>query len=309
MPPTFISSNMKPYSPSPFFYDEVTNEPYLPLPSPHGPRIRITPPRFDEASPISDSRHHDDLEPLVFHMNHSAVYMWLQGPPFPYTTEDGVTWLGQVNEECRGILSEMGEVWKSTSDLSPPSYVSACPVRSIRERQDDGSDVYIGDIGIGRSGFPEVPDEQERERRTRENAAYAKGDPRIIWTFGGKHSFNGMIRLPIHFTDGGCEHDRIDFLAPSHHGKGIMTAAVRTIIEDWAVPHMGARHFHIGAFSTNIASQKVFLKNGFSFVDEQVDVIDMKKRGKGDRHMSVRWFSRDIPIDLPKDQVTLSKGP
>jgi len=54
-----------------------------------------------------------------------------------------------------------------------------------------------------------------------------------------------------------------DYLAPSHHGRGIMTAALRTLINDWAIPHLNAHRIVVTAFFDNIGSQRVLLKNGF----------------------------------------------
>lgn len=184
----------------PFLYDEVTNEPYLPLLPPHGPRIRITPPRFDDASRGPDTGRVDDVEPWVLCLNDPAVYMWLQGPPFPYLTEHGVSWLEKIDKECRGILNEMEEARNSTPGSNAQPWISGCPVRVIRERQDDGSDVFIGDIMIDRSGFPGIADEQERARREKENAAYVNGDPRIVWTFGGQCPSVSVIASPPHVT-------------------------------------------------------------------------------------------------------------
>lgn len=42
-----------------------------------------------------------------------------------------------------------------------------------------------------------------------------------------------------------------------------MTDVIDTIMHDWAVPHMGARRFLVGAFADNVGSQRVFEKNGF----------------------------------------------
>jgi RimJ/RimL family protein N-acetyltransferase len=44
-----------------------------------------------------------------------------------------------------------------------------------------------------------------------------------------------------------------------------MTVAVRAIIEDYAVPYMNARRILTRVFEDNIASRRVFEKNGFVF--------------------------------------------
>lgn len=42
-----------------------------------------------------------------------------------------------------------------------------------------------------------------------------------------------------------------------------MSAAVRTLIEGWMIPRMDARIIHVGAFTGNRGSVRVFEKNGF----------------------------------------------
>ena len=75
-----------------------------------------------------------------------------------------------------------------------------------------------------------------------------------------------------------------------------MTAAMRTMIDVWAIPHMGARRLSVGAMSNNIASQKVFIKNGFEFVEELKDVWDLAKLGRGEGLVSVKHFVRNVKI-------------
>jgi RimJ/RimL family protein N-acetyltransferase len=54
-----------------------------------------------------------------------------------------------------------------------------------------------------------------------------------------------------------------DYLAPSHHGQGIMSAVVKALVERWAVPRLGARWIRPTTFEDNAGSMRVFLKNGF----------------------------------------------
>lgn len=58
---------------------------------------------------------------------------------------------------------------------------------------------------------------------------------------------------------------RLDFLASSHHGKGIMTAAIKTFIHEWALPRMGVRQIRVETFSDNTGSRRVFEKLGFTY--------------------------------------------
>ena len=67
------------------------------------------------------------------------------------------------------------------------------PVRSIREVQEDGTDIYIGDIGILRCGHGELMDLvngvdwENASERQKFNYSLELGDPRILWTIGGMY--------------------------------------------------------------------------------------------------------------------------
>ena len=37
----------------------------------------------------------------------------------------------------------------------------------------------------------------------------------------------------------------VDWLASSHHGQGIMSAALRTIMTEWAIPKMNVRDMRV----------------------------------------------------------------
>lgn len=68
--------------------------------------------------------------------------------------------------------------------------VGECPVRAIREVQDDGTDIYIGDIGISRCSYGELidlngVDWENASKRKEVNDSLEVGDPRILWAIGG----------------------------------------------------------------------------------------------------------------------------
>jgi len=68
--------------------------------------------------------------------------------------------------------------------------VGECPVRAIREVQDDGTDIYIGDIGISRCNHGELIglnelDWENGPKCKEENDALKVGDLRILWVIGG----------------------------------------------------------------------------------------------------------------------------
>ena len=76
---------------------------------------------------------------------------------------------------------------------------------------------------------------------------------------------------------------RVDFMCPSHHGRGIMTAALRVVIEQWAIPRMNAHIIHGSLFKENIGSQRVFEKNGFQkydTIEDCVEIAESKGGGK-----------------------------
>lgn len=145
--------------------------------------------------------------------------------------------------------------------------VGGCPVRHIREALPDGTDVYLGDIDIRRGPFEEIPDPEERRKQVELNESKALGDPSIVWTFG-------------------------DYIAPSHHGRGIMSAAMRLILHSWAVPRMGVRHMSGYTFVGNTGSVRVFEKNGFVLTG----ILDNGKTVRGERrrlnHLEWHWAVR-----------------
>jgi hypothetical protein len=65
--------------------------------------------------------------------------------------------------------------------------VGEFPVRAIREVQEDGTDIYIGDIGIPRCGYGELMDlngvdwENASERK-KFNDSLELGDPRTVFS-------------------------------------------------------------------------------------------------------------------------------
>lgn len=157
-----------------FSYDERTGEPYLPLPPPLGPRIRITPPRVSDPYEASEG---DDVQTAVRLLNSPEIYQNLAGPPFPYKESDAISWHGACKAVCETALSQG----------SAQRWATATPVRIIRELMDDGTDRYLGDIFLHRSTFDEVPEPSERARLTRENQDREAGDPDIVYSVGCEH--------------------------------------------------------------------------------------------------------------------------
>ncbi|KAH7920687.1 hypothetical protein BV22DRAFT_1039546, partial [Leucogyrophana mollusca] len=210
----------------PLEVNPTTGEPFLRLPAPNE-NIIITPPRLsDELC----------LAPII---NHPKVSVWLEGPPIPYLDEYALPWLKSLIEKTDAVLTELREEEKRNPD-GPLKIVGDCPVRHLREVLEDGSDIYIGDLGINRAQLEEVLDKDERAKQVEVNNAKEIGDPTIRWTFG-------------------------DYLAPSHHRRGIMSAAMKLVLEKWAVPRMGVRFMTGYTFAGNRGSVRVFEKSGFEF--------------------------------------------
>ncbi|KAJ7230539.1 hypothetical protein GGX14DRAFT_529993 [Mycena pura] len=215
-------------------YNATTGEPLLRLPPPFT-NIIITPPRMS------------DVAPSVRIMNDPAVYAFM-GRSTPYSEAIAEKWITKVKAVCDGVVVEVRRGETETA-------VSGCPVRHIREECADGTEVYIGDVGLGRSPFTEVADRDERARLVAENEARKPGDPEIVWHVGY-------------------------YLAPSHHGRGLMTAAVGTIITQWGIPRMRIKCMRSSAFEGNLGSLKVLQKNEFvvvDFLEEHVQVGEEKK--------------------------------
>jgi len=201
-----------------------TGEPFLRLPAPHE-NIIITPPR------------EGDQSTLMQHMNDPAIVGWIEGPPVPYLPEHADFWVQLVREQSDAILEYLRRSEEEFPN-GPLQFVDACPVRYLREVKENGTDVLIGDIVFRRGPFEEVLDGVERKQMQEENACKQAGDPTIQFAVG-------------------------DWLAVSHHGRGIMTAALGLLMSAWAIPRMGARHVVAHTVAGNIASHRVFEKNGF----------------------------------------------
>ncbi len=78
----------------------------------------------------------------------------------------------------------------------------------------------------------------------------------------------------------------IVYLAPSHHRRGIMSAATNAIVHDFLVPYMNAHLITGSYFECNSGSRKVFEKNGFvfqEFVPDFYELLESKTGMNGKR--------------------------
>jgi RimJ/RimL family protein N-acetyltransferase len=134
----------------------------------------------------------------------------------------------------------------------------------------NGEETYLGDISMQRctdgkllavlAGVqPKAEEEVIARRYAEENSRRSIGDPEIVWDFGGM-SLDVSNSLPCVLTR---PLNGQDYLKPSHHGQGIMTDAIGTLLWRWAVPRMGVRRIIATVFGGNHGSVRVFQKNGF----------------------------------------------
>ncbi|KAF7314954.1 N-acetyltransferase domain-containing protein [Mycena indigotica] len=216
----------------------TSGELFLRLPAPHDNLI-LTPPRPDDALA------------LVGIINDPEVYPWLGRPAEEYTLSDAKA----LVEEYTASSNEVIEKLENTVDLEGLVFAEDCPVRSIREMQTDGTDVFIGNITIKRCNWWDVQ-APERERLKEANAALPTGHPEIVWQLS-------------------------DFLASSHHRRGIMSVVIQTLMTEWAIPRMGVRQMHVSAFIGNTGSVRVFEKNGFVLTTTLQDAIEIRGERRG----------------------------
>ncbi|KAJ7110372.1 acyl-CoA N-acyltransferase [Mycena crocata] len=184
-----------------------------------------------------------DGEAMVPIFNDERVYHWLSSPPFPYLLEHADWWLTRTKAKSDEWLAQL----EAARDDPTPKIMDGCPVHVIREVQDDGTELFLGSVDIDLAGQPW---ELEGSGKASQEAPRRDlGDP-DIWTLG-------------------------DYLAPSHHRKGIMSDAFQTLLRQWGIPRMGVRRMVVTTLAGNTGSVKVFEKNGFRFrktIDEALEV-------------------------------------
>ncbi|PFH52334.1 hypothetical protein AMATHDRAFT_140370 [Amanita thiersii Skay4041] len=234
---------------SPLRRNPSTGEPFLALRN--NPNIIITPPRATDA-PL-----------FIPPMNDDAVHLWLPNVPYPYTLEHAETWLTKVKSQCDSILNLL----ESERANPNPVFTNGCPVRHLREIGDDGTETFIGDVGFFRCTHgefmgPNGLDWDAKAAYEENNNQLSAGDPNILWSLG-------------------------DYLVSSHHGRGIMTDAVNTLLHEWAIPRMNIRKLLVSAMKGNHGSVKVFLNNGFKLT-RTIDEYKVVKGGLSGLHV-LKW--------------------
>ncbi|KAF8747465.1 Acetyltransferase, GNAT family, partial [Rhizoctonia solani] len=232
-------------------HNSKTNEPFIALPATHS-NIHLTPPRLDDA---------DDILPI---MNNREIFMNLASAPYPYLREHCDA---RLRDRVRDYENAMAHMSNIAEDVG---FLDIFPFGHIREVAPDGTETFLGDIGLVREcEFCEIDDKESRADAVNTNMSLPPGDPRIVWTFG-------------------------NYLRPTHQGRGIMSVVIKTVTDVWAIPHMNARRFYAAAFIENVGSQKVFQKNGFDIVSRVYGAIRFPESKGGHVKESI-ILRRDIP--------------
>lgn len=148
----------------------LTGESFLRLLPPHDINFILTPPRKS------------DKFSMIAALNDPRVYQWLLGPPYPYLPEHADEWIEHTSRQADALLQELRDLQDKADG---PYLVSGCPFKIIREVKDDGTDVFLGDVSIGRNDY-EYKSFAERETLVQERTEKRPGDPGICWCFGGQ---------------------------------------------------------------------------------------------------------------------------
>ncbi|KAJ7455929.1 hypothetical protein B0H11DRAFT_1925876 [Mycena galericulata] len=208
-----------------------TGEPFLRLTS--HKNIILTPPRLSDGAA------------MVLHFNDERIYHWLSGPPFPYLPElsgdrlpeHADAWLNQAKQKSDALLAEL----EAAREDPEPKIVDACPVGHIQEVEEDGTEIFVGNIEITLTQR-----RWELEGTGRESQPTPRRDPNDpdIWT-------------------------------------GIMSDAFQTLLHQWGIPRMGVRHMGVTTLAGNTGGVRVSEKNGFKFQKTVDDAVDVRGTMRG----------------------------
>jgi len=80
-----------------------------------------------------------------------------------------------------------------------------------------------------------------------------------------------------------------------------MTAVVRTIIEQWAIPRMNAHKIKVSALTGNRGSVRVFEKCGFVYTGDIPNVVKIQEsKGGGRTGLHMLEWTRPVDAAHPK---------
>lgn len=88
-------------------------------------------------------------------------------------------WVNKITPQCDLGLKELAE---ALGNHTHP-VLTHSPVRFLREVQEDGSDIFLGDIGLFRCPHMEALETPEHDNAI--NQALPPGHLDIVWTIGG----------------------------------------------------------------------------------------------------------------------------
>ncbi|KAF8973918.1 hypothetical protein BDZ97DRAFT_1751858 [Flammula alnicola] len=132
-------------------------------------------------------------------------------------------------EQAEGLMKRV----KPRFDAALKELEDSVGIRDIQNYEPLPSRFHTGELMNTNAVDWDRKAQNEAENNSRE-----AGDPDVLWSIG-------------------------DFLAPSHHGQGIMSDVLDTLLHDWAIPRMGVRRILLGVVEGNMSSVRVFEKNGF----------------------------------------------
>jgi len=197
-------------------------------------------------------------------LNHPEVYPFVNAP-YPHTKENAQQFIQQVRQTTDYVWSEIEALGTGSGYI-----FGGIPVRSICEIQSDGTWLYLGDFGFGRGQAKDILDPEVRKQVSKVNQERPIGDPAIVWSAGY-------------------------YLRPSHHGRGIIPAVFKTVLDEWAIPYMHVRHIKSDTRVDNQKSQRVFEKLGFSQIGDVGDALKLPE-SKGGGSFSLRFWELHVGV-------------
>jgi len=155
----------------------------------------------------------------------------LVGPAFPYLPIHAQRWLNRERAAAERLFSAYAE------GHFLPAEMNVCS--ALREVQPDGKEVFVGEISLYYCG-------DEAKRVTPVNESWEEWRTRTkVWEIGAA-------------------------IKSSYQGKGLTSAAIHVLKNDWAIAQMGATELRAQCFVSNTPSVKLWQKHGFVEMRELV---------------------------------------
>ncbi|KAE9392786.1 hypothetical protein BT96DRAFT_1000078 [Gymnopus androsaceus JB14] len=220
---------------TPILFDQMTNEPYLPLPAPLGPKFRLTPVREGLKGDVGE---------LTRMMNDPKVVYWMDNHPFPFPSELAEEWIHNEMKLTEEIFAAFAEEGGGEGKWRPAKGSPLKVIRKVIIDSESGSnmagesqtdslrDIYVGEVDLRHGHWwsermTPVKDHWEDWR-----------DKERVWSIGA-------------------------MLKPSYHNLGIGSSAISTLFYQWGIPHIGCTEVRAGTYVSNVASNRLWEKLGF----------------------------------------------